>query len=372
MLRPLLRSVAIVLGGLLWSAGALPGAEAPQIEFLDRYIPGAAVYKTDPGVLPWTDADKQAFREHWERLQKRVPGLVQRVTAYRPIRLYRLAAVRGGARTLVARPLDHSLSIDDRFMSELREHTGYQPQLLNPIAHECAHLHDAFYRISWSQEWTAQAQPRIDRVRQRFQEQSGIKLSEYLWQKPEQKDPQWGQVLNALAREEGLPRGYGGLNLQESLADSVGYVALGSKIPLPQEIQNFVASRFTSTMWEPDAIGRTAHQGFAAVYAGRAEEAVARLSEVVAQEPGYLMAYGVRGLAYRMQKDYERALADFTRVLEHAPALHDETLKQRALVYLQLRDRARASADCERLLREATEPEVRAWAQETLERLPSR
>lgn len=371
----IIRSVAVILVFLLSRAAPISAngpQPPPRIEFLDQYIPGAAVYKTDPGVIPWTEEDKKAFLEHWGWLQKRAPGLIQRATAYRPIRMYRVPAVKGGTRTLLARYLDHSMSIDDRFMRELREHPGYQPHLLSAFAHECAHLHDALYHIVWSKEWVALTQPRIDRIQQRFQEQSGMKAGEYLWQKPDQKDPKLGKLLNDLAREEGVPRGYGGLNLQESLAETVGYVALGSKFPLPQDIKDFVASRFISTPWEPDPNVRTVHQGFAALYEGKADEAIAHFSDVLAREPEYLMLHSVRGLAYRIRKDNQRAIADFTRVVELGPALHSETLKQRATLYLQMRERARAAADCQRLLRDAPEPEARAWAMETLEKLQLR
>ncbi len=178
--------------------------------------------------------------------------------------------------------------------------------------------------------------------------------------------------LNDLAREEGLPRGYGGLNLQESLADAVGYVALRSKFPVPPEIKDFVGARFTATPWEPDPNVRTMHQGFAALYEGRADEAIASFSNVLAQEPGYLMVHEVRGVAYRMQKDYHRAIADFTRVVELGPALHSESLRQRATLYLQLREQTKAAADCQRLLRGESDPATQAWAEETLKKLHNR
>lgn len=371
----ILRPVVLLLGLPLFGAALLSASEPqppPGIEFHDRYIPGAAIYKADPGVVPWTEEDKQAFLEHWRWLQKRVPGLTQRATAYRPLRLYRVPAVKGGARTLLSRYLDQSLSIEDRFLRELREQRGYHPQLLHQIAHECAHLHDALYRIAWSKEWVAFAQPRILRVQQRFQEQSGMKAADYVWQKPDQKDPQWGKLLNDLAREEGLPRGYGSLNLQESLADIVGHVALRSKFPVPQEIKDLVVARFTATPWEPDPNVRAVHQGFAALYEGRADEAIARFSTVLAQEPEYLMLHEVRGVAYRMRRDYDLAIADFTRVVELGPALHSESLRQRATLYLQTGKRTQATADCQRLLRDDSEPAVQAWAVETLKRLQSR
>lgn len=339
-------------------------ADTERLQFLDDYVPGTYMYRTNPGTKAWTDDEKAAFRECWTRMHDKLPGLADRAIAYRPIRLYRVASVQGGKRILMARYADYAILISDQFVERLRDPALPKVEMPTQLTHEITHLVDLVYRISWGPEWVAMTKPRLERVRARFEKETGEKVSDYLWESAEEKSSENTRLLKKIAREEGLARGYAALNLQEALADGVASAAWVAKTPVPPEMKEFVHARFWSEPWQPDPVDRLANEGLAALYAGRLDEAIAAFNDALARDPDCLRLQHFLGMAYAFHGNADRALAQFTSVIDHAPFVDGPALQQRAIVLYGQGKRTAALADCRRILDDVSEPDLRRWAAE--------
>ena len=100
-----------------------------------------------------------------------------------------------------------------------------------------------------------------------------------------------------------------------------------------------------------------AHRHFGNLYGSRREyeAAVANYTRAVALDPAYAQAYYCRGVLYwRELGQPARAVADLSRVLELDPA-RSLAYFNRALAYQTQHDTARAVADFERYLAEGTD-----------------
>lgn len=338
-------------------------AEASQgLQFVDRYVPGVYLYKTDPGVTPWTAEDRAAFEAVWSQLRDKLPGLVQRATAYRPIYLYRVPSIQGGKRILMARYMDQAVMVSDQFMSQLHDKSRSRGQLLAEMAHETTHLIDMAYRISWGKEWVAFTQPRLDKVYARFETETGQKVGELLWQLANPENAEARAKLSKIAHEEGFPRGYAALNLHESLAESVASAALSTRSSVPPEVKDFVRSHCWAIPWQPNDVDRLSNQGLAALYRGDVEQAIPALKAALAADPQCVKLYAYLGMAYRFRGNINVALSHLTTAIERAPATDGNALEQRASILFRSGNRRAALADCERILKEVAEPDLQQWA----------
>jgi len=80
------------------------------------------------------------------------------------------------------------------------------------------------------------------------------------------------------------------------------------------------------------------------------DKAIADFTEVIRMDPNYVDAYWMRGLTYNEKKDYDRSIADFTEVIRLAPN-HTAGYKARGAAFYLKNDYARAKADFESVVR---------------------
>ena len=71
---------------------------------------------------------------------------------------------------------------------------------------------------------------------------------------------------------------------------------------------------------------------------------IADLAKVIRLDPSHVMAFQERGLANLGNKDYDRAIADFTVIIQLEP--HDARYCYRAEAYLGNGENDKAIADC--------------------------
>jgi hypothetical protein len=84
--------------------------------------------------------------------------------------------------------------------------------------------------------------------------------------------------------------------------------------------------------------------------ATRARDIVLRAcAEIIARFPGFALAYALRGNAYRLQQEPERALSDLGKALELEPQ-NTFALARRILVLTDTVADGKAQADFDRLL----------------------
>jgi len=82
----------------------------------------------------------------------------------------------------------------------------------------------------------------------------------------------------------------------------------------------------------------------------RRPEAIEEMALAIAAAPKHPSYYGNRGRIYRTMKMYDKAAADFTRVIELSPKPGAYDYAARCQVYAQMKERAKAIADCEKAL----------------------
>ena len=85
------------------------------------------------------------------------------------------------------------------------------------------------------------------------------------------------------------------------------------------------------------------------------DRAIADSTQAIQLDPGYVLAFNTRGLAFHQKKEYDRAIADFTEAirldLSQAFLFHN-----RSLAFYAKKETDRAMADCSEAVR--LDPEI--------------
>jgi tetratricopeptide (TPR) repeat protein len=293
---------------------------------------------------PWRPAEREALDAYLRRIEKTAPALVAPQAAGRPLRFHRISNDLNAYN-----PIDHSICLNDEWAS-LAVGLDFSPKAAHILAHELCHAVDSWYRISWSKEWVALVLSRLERVRREFARKTGAPSVE--WPLPQEyaKDLPY---LQELAGREGLPTDYAATKLAEALAEFTARIAMDPKYSPPPDIRKFIQVNVLTAPSPEDSVSGMVHRALAAIEKGDVAGAIQDLDRAIRKVPDRPLSYYVRGMCLRSQKDFEGAIADFSRAIELSPELHKDLFRARAETYglfMPKPDVEKAVADLDRIL----------------------
>ncbi|MBI2296795.1 MAG: tetratricopeptide repeat protein [Betaproteobacteria bacterium] len=305
------------------------------LELRDSPTPSST---TQYPVKPWRQDEKEAVLKLSELIQQRARGLMERATAYRLILLYRTEKIESAHAAAEANPYEHSIYFAD---AAFRVWPG--PALV----HEVAHLADSDWKISASKAWVNMVGPLMKRVREIVKEK-GMTLREA------------GKArLYDIALKEGLPTLQASLNAEEAFADYMAAMVF----PLPQwlppgHIAAFLETKALSTPFKPDESTKYYHLGLSLFTfkegnliiseGGKLDEAIDAFTRAIKLDPEFGNAYYYRAAAWRLKKDWDKAISDLSEVIRIFPnerRLADPAYFERGLAWMRKEEPDKAIAD---------------------------
>ena len=269
---------------------------------------------------PWQPDEQETVLRLFRELQASVPGLIQRATAFRPIRLFRVVQ-DAGLRSVLATAYSFEGMIvfaDSAFDSD----TGMG--LKETIAHESVHLIDIGYVISSSSEWTHLVGPRVERVR------AVLKRADvppfFDGQSPED-DAAIGSRFHDVAVREGLPRLYAVSKPSETLAVYVEAFVDGEQIP--PDVKKFIDDKLLLPVTQLDPL----LTGMNAAIDAKLDEAIELYTTMLAKSPGLADIYRRRARLWDYKGERDRAADDWDKALaayEEFPSMQFDIYRDRA------------------------------------------
>lgn len=284
------------------------------ITFRDEYQP-TAISARDPSeytVKPWSEREKRKLHMYLQLIKDKLPGIVQRATAYRPILLYRATMIPSGDASAFS--YNHSITFSDTVIHSMLDPDS-SPIMTHTVAHELTHLADPFNKIAWSEEWVNLVKPRIDRVQRTFLKRRGLPVGKAIEER--RKRPNGDLMVNEiteLATQQGLPSGYASVNLVEALAEYVAVPLTYGYVP-PVQIKGFIESKLLSTPVVLDPSIRYVHQGLANVQKGQLDKAIRAFDRAIKLDPDLVRAQEYRAQVWALKKKVDHSISDYTQAV---------------------------------------------------------
>lgn len=288
-----------------------------------------------PYPRPWKEKEKQLVLDSLMRLQQAAPGLLARVTAYRPVKMYRVLESHGKEWAIAYVPeASHSVYFTDKAFE-----TKSPESVFFTLGHEFAHIADLGMHLSVTEDWASAVGPRIQRIKQSLAD-AGVTV-------PNDGQTQEDVIgiarrFNLLAREQGLPRLYAATNQQEALATCFEFYLGGGQ--LPREIRDYLEQALLKLPYKPRSDLKTLHAALQA----KKGESIPLLTRVIEEGSGLrAFAYTMRGARYKAGGKYDQALADYDKALtafQHSVRARVFLLDRRADVHLLLKEHPKAIA----------------------------
>ncbi len=322
-----LKSLCVVL--CLQLAAAYPALSKEldaRLDFRDSHTPVPLVSQSDvPKIKPWTAKEKALVRGYFGVVQIRVPGLVDRITAYRPLRLYRSAAISDASAAAQSFSPDNSVTFFDLGMQAIRgggkkgeEAGGLFNTALASIIHELTHLVDAAGILSETTEWRGLVGARIRRVRDAVKRLTGQTIDErYATLSHQvQKD-----ALDQVVMAEMVPSLYAATKPVEALAEYAAYMKILKDPPFPQDVMRFVQKHVLSP-----PTGKVPAQMHYAEAMSRLEEenwtkAIVAFDKALDSAPEFLSARKTRVTLLIIEKRDDEAILEIGKVIDLARKL---------------------------------------------------
>lgn len=306
-------------------------------------MPGYGGY----AVKKWTPREKHQILMAIETAQILAPGVVQRVTAYRPVNLYRAQDAHIDTALAIAIPLHHGLYVTDRLLSN---RTKKFPE--DTLIHEWAHLIDTAQINETDPFWANFVLPRMLRVRASARQRG----SNYFDVSFRQLTPVFAmrqdRQFRKLALHEGMPALYACTNLAEALATCVERRVKGYKPPA--EMEMFLRERYFKTPYRADVTSRQVHHAMTLHVERKQEEAIEAYTHVIESDPRFRTLLRFRASLYQDRREYEQAIEDLSRSLEifrATPKSKGDIYKQRARCFMLQRDYVSAIKDITRAIK---------------------
>jgi tetratricopeptide (TPR) repeat protein len=309
-----------------------------QMEFKDdlQPLPGHAIQP----VKKWTAVEKQQVMLAAETAHLLAPGLVQRVTAYRPLQLFRVDSLIADAFAMVILS-HHGLYVSDRLFDP-----STRKPMEDTLIHEWAHLVDPAWMNETDPVWVSEVAPRMHRVRAAVREMGG----RYFDASVEHLNPVFskiqGRQFRHLALREGMPALYACTNMSESLAVSLERRIKGYQ---PSKVMDvFLQERYLGTPYQPDRQLAKLHHARALQIDGQGQEAVRVVTEIIESHPRFHALYLFRAQLHRAQREWNLTVSDLTKALEVFQVSSQSSANihmQRAEVYARKGELAAAAGD---------------------------
>lgn len=269
-----------------------------------------------PNAFPifkaWTESEKSRMLACLERLHEKWPGMVERVTAERNLRLYRQARLIREALLALAAPGYNAFIVGDRAFRSAGAGDTDASELDLVTAHELIHLIDgnAVPNLTELEEWKSIAKPQIDRVAARLKA-----LDPQLTIKRANADP---QRYREIAWGEGMPRIYACVSLQEALAcqaERIMYPQLiadrqEAALGVPSKVDAFLRKYVLDAEVRVNPAAVSHALGLAAMEERRFEDALTAFNSVIEQCDRSASAYIHRAEVLGFLNRKEEALSD--------------------------------------------------------------
>ena len=342
--------IAVFLALTCWvkvGVAATPSSIEERFIFLDTIPTAALAIEELKGFIitkPWADSEKAQIKSIIDAVYKAAPGLVERVVAYRPLRIYRRVSDHN---VVISLRSTQGLVIPDKYF-EFTPDPKINVQNMT-MTHEFVHLAEPTGWLDHSSEWVGLSQPFIDRLAARL-EQKGLTIAEEAWSHTS-KLPATEAVR--LALDSGLPSIYAGSGPGEAMAEFVAYDLFNTYYDMPREVRPFLnqhllskpiqKSPYVSALqdafmaWEQNQIPKAltafdraiknSHddrmRARALVYRGDASHAMSKISEALRDyKEGLALDPTFRFIHYRLAKlymtfvSYDEAIANFTSYID--------------------------------------------------------
>ena len=298
-----MRSVAVIvigIGILVWfpfSRSCAADGDLP-IEFRDKIQLAYGDYPEEV-FIPWNEKDKEAVRIVFIEAQKMAPGVMKRVTMYRPLRLYRCRESRRNLNGLALAKVNGMYLFDGLFGKR-------KEQLIYTFIHECVHLVDLMEEIETSEEWIGLVLSHMKAVREEVTAKGGKYFSRALGQSDQYEGV---EKFRDLPGKEGMPTLYACRNTAEALAECVEETMRGKYEP-PKKISAYLDKHVLSLPDQPDPGLESFHQAMEAMVQKKDDIAFDLLTKLIDSRPELrYLSYRRAGL-YLKKKKYKEALAD--------------------------------------------------------------
>ncbi len=284
--------------------------------FADEWVSPWKGYMGQFIVEPWNADDKAATVKLLEEICERAPGLVDRATGDRPLRLYRVKKldekVAGNYSTN-----EHAMRVPDSTLSKAKSNDDGAMQT---VVHELTHAADNFSQISWDARFIDLVQPRLEKARQAFINRTGMTTVD--WEVDSMTyDPENSAILEEVAEQAGLPSGYATKTLAESLADYVARMFVEDEYRPPAEVRNFIEEDvLRASARDVDAIALT-HHAMIAVAEDRNQDAYKLFTKAIELAPEMSEIYRLRA---HIWKDPEWKVKDLRRAIDTAIELESQ------------------------------------------------
>ncbi|MBI85450.1 MAG: hypothetical protein CMJ81_19835 [Planctomycetaceae bacterium] len=309
-----------------------------RVEFKDALQP-----LPDHAILPvkkWTAVERQQVMWAVKTANLLVPGLVQRVTAYRPVQLYRVDNLVAGALAMVTLS-HHGVYVSDRLFD-----SSTKKPMEDTLIHEWAHLADPAWVNETDPIWVGEVAPRMHRVRAAVREKGGhffdVSFDDLTPAFSKNQDRQFRH----LALRAGMPTLYACTNLSESLAVSLERRTKGYR---PSEVMDaFLQERYFTTPYQPERWLAELHHARALQVEGQVQEAVRVVTQVIDSDPKFYTLYRFRAQLHRTEREWNLVVSDLTKALgafQVSPQSSAGIYMQRAEIYTQKGEFAAAAGD---------------------------
>jgi tetratricopeptide (TPR) repeat protein len=299
---------------------------------------------------PWAQGERQKVEAAIAQIAQAAPGLVQRAGQYRQIRVYRTATLGGDKQPVGMVASEHVLFVADHFFAGSASGQVSMKDNGFALARALAHLADAAGRASGSKDWVQLVQPLMDKARTRAKELkttlTGLS----------------GAGNEQVAAELNLPSIFAAFSRSEALAQYAAALAVKKDFPAPPAIRTFVEKRMLAN-GQPEEAAKKYFDGLSQMEQGKFDEAMKLFDQAVKLDAGFRDAYYRRGLVEKFRGQWEKAAVNFDMAVKTSNGSPPpQLLVERGFAYLQRKETDKAIADFTAVLDYAPGPAVDYYA----------
>ena len=340
-------AVGIVVICAWWNVSLTLGA---KVSWRDSFIFQDTVERISGydayAVKPWSQRDKQKTWQAIRTARIIAPGVIQRVTAYRPVNLYRSRDPHIDGALGIATPIRNGIYITDRLL-DTRTHKRVEDTLI----HEWAHLIDVAHLLEIDPQWTETVLLPMNRVRQAVRAQGSHYFDISFYQMSPGYALTQDRKYRQIALNEGMPALYACTNLAESLAVFVERRVKGFQ-PLPK-IEMFLRKHYLGTPFQSDPNMQRIHTAMGLHVDGQKDAAIQAYTELIELSARYRTLTRFRSAIYQDLRQWDAAINDLNLALDVfrvSPKATSDVYKQRARCHMLSRSYDDAIVDITRAI----------------------
>ena len=331
MIRLLFALTAVFL--LASSLGAAAGP-APDARARFQYLETRLLTQEAPlRAKPWAPQERQKVEAAIAAVMQAAPGIVQRAVAYRAVRVYRTERLGSEQFAVGMVASEHVLFIADSFFATAAP-GGFTLKAPGfSLARALAHLADGNGRASGTKEWVQISQPIMDSARAKAKELN-LTLTELVAKGDEE-----------VAKGAGTPTTFAAFNRSELLAQFAAALAVKKDAPVAPSVKTYVERRLLATA-PPEEAARRFSDGLALVEQGKFDDAIKAYDAAIKADPGFREAYFRRAMIEKYRENWEKANLFFDQAVRASNgAPPTQLLLERGFVHLQRKQFDKAIAD---------------------------